>query len=80
MSVELSIDGILEDLRSVEPKIAKYEKKYRLLSPYFYKLYQSGKLNEHHDFVDWAGLYRIRIKRIKLYEQKLSESYRSSRN
>jgi len=55
MTVEPTIDGIIEDLQALDPMISKYEKKYKLLSPYFYKLYQAGKLEEHPDFVDWAG-------------------------
>lgn len=73
MAIKLTIDGILKDLRAIEPEISKYEEKYKLLSPYFYKLYQLGKLDEHPDFVDWAGLYRIKLKRIKLYEKKISQ-------
>lgn len=73
MAIELTVDAIIEDLRAVEPKLAVFEKKYKLLSPYFYRLYQSGKLDEHPDFVDWAGLYRIKLKRIQLYEKMIPQ-------
>jgi len=73
MAIDLTIDAIIEDLRAVEPRLAEYEKKYRLLSPYFYRLYQSGKLDEHPDFVDWAGLYRTKLKRIQLYEKMIPQ-------
>jgi hypothetical protein len=73
MAIDLTIDAIIEDLQAVEPRLAEFEKKYRLLSPYFYRLYQSGKLDEHPDFVDWAGLYRIKQKQVKLYEKMIPQ-------
>ena len=75
MAVDLSIDMIIEDLQAIEPKLSAYENKYKLLSPYFYKIYQSAKFEEHSDFVDWAGLYRIKLKRIKRYEQMISQVF-----
>jgi len=72
MAVDLTIDMIIEDLQAIEPKLTEYENKYKLLSPYFYKIFQSGNLEEHSDFVEWAGLYRIKLKRIKRYEQMIS--------
>jgi hypothetical protein len=73
MAVDLTIDMIIEDLQAIEPKLTEYEIRYKLLSPYFYKIYQSGKFEEHPDFVDWAGLYQIKIKRIEHYEQMFSQ-------
>ncbi|UCE05011.1 MAG: hypothetical protein JSW07_15500 [bacterium] len=73
MAVDLTIDMIIEDLQAIEPKLSSYENKYKLLSPYFYKIYQSGKFEEHPDFVDWAGLYQIRLKRLKRYEKMISQ-------
>jgi len=52
MAKDISIDEILQDLEAIEPIILQYEQKYRLLSPYFYKLYQAGKLEERWDFID----------------------------
>lgn len=73
MAVDLSIDMIIEDLQAIEPKLSAYENKYKLLSPYFYNIYQSGKFEEHPDFVDWAGLYRIKLKRLQCYEKMISQ-------
>ena len=73
MAVDLAIDMIIEDLQMIEPKLSAFENKYKLLSPYFYKIYQSGKFEEHPDFVDWAGLYQIKLKRIERYEQIFSQ-------
>jgi hypothetical protein len=73
MSNEISLNEIIEDLQAIEPKILEYEKKYKLLSPYFHKLYKAGKLEEHWDFQNWAGLYEIKLDRLSEYKQRLSE-------
>jgi len=39
MATTISLTEIIEDLQGIEPKILEYEKKYQLLSTYFYKLY-----------------------------------------
>jgi hypothetical protein len=32
-------------------------------TPHFYKLYKAGKLEERWDFIDWAGIYEIKLDR-----------------
>lgn len=73
MAEDISLDDILQDLQAVEPLISQYEQKYRLLSSYFYRLYQKGKLEERWDFLDWAALYEIKLDREKEYEKRLSD-------
>jgi hypothetical protein len=73
MIENLALDGIIEDLQFLEPKILEYEKKYRLLSAYFYKLYEAGKLEENWGFQNWAGLYEIKLDRLAEYKHKLNE-------
>jgi hypothetical protein len=73
MSNGISLNEIIEDLQSIEPKILEYEKKYKLLSPYFHKLYKAGKLEEKWDFQNWAGLYEIKLDRLTEYKEKLAE-------
>ena len=70
----MTLKEIIEDLHAIEPLIQKYEKKYNLLSEYFYKLYQAGKLEERWDFIDWAGLYQIKLRREKKFEEFLDEA------
>jgi len=43
-------------------------------TPHFYKFYKEGKLEERWDFVDWAGLYEIKLDREQAYEQTASEA------
>ena len=74
MANEISLNEIIEDLQSIEPKILEYENKYKLLSPYFYKLYKAGKLEENWDFQNWAGLYEIKLDRLDEYKQKVTDA------
>jgi len=39
MAEMLTLDGIIEDLQAVAPLLLQFEKKYKMLSPFFYKLY-----------------------------------------
>jgi len=71
MAKDISIDEILQDLEAIEPIILQYEQKYRLFSPYFYKLYQAGKLEECWDFIDWAVLYEIKLRRQQQYHDRI---------
>ncbi|NUM73918.1 hypothetical protein HUU40_06115 [candidate division KSB1 bacterium] len=73
MATTISLAEIIEDLQGLEPKILEYEKKYQLLSAYFYKLYKAGKLEEKWDFQNWAGLYEIKLDRLAEYKGKLNE-------
>jgi hypothetical protein len=40
----MTVEQLIEDLHALENELQKFEKKYNLLSPFFYKLYQTGKL------------------------------------
>jgi len=40
MERQITLDDILEDLVAVEPLLLNYEKKYKVRTPHFYKLYK----------------------------------------
>lgn len=69
MDNEMTLNDIIEDLQAIEPKILEYEKKYKLLSPYFIKLYKAGKLEDNWDFQNWAGLYDIKLDRYNFFQK-----------
>ncbi|MDZ7288535.1 MAG: hypothetical protein ONB44_02470 [candidate division KSB1 bacterium] len=74
MAKTMTLDGILDDLHAIEPLLVQFEKKYKLLSPYFYKLYQAGKLECEEDFQEWAALYEAKQHREQLFRQHLAEA------
>jgi hypothetical protein len=49
MKVQYTLEDIIEDLVAVEPLILNYEKKYKVRTPDFYRLYKQGKLEERWD-------------------------------
>ncbi len=74
MSQEITLESLLEDLHGIELEIQEYEKKYKLLSCYFLPLYETGVLEENHDFGDWAALLGMRAKRIELFKRFLPKA------
>jgi len=70
----MTLDGIIEDLQAIEPQLLQFEKKYRLLSSFFYKLYETGKLDCEEEFQEWAALYETKQHREQLFQQHLSEA------
>ncbi len=46
-------------LTRTRDELARFEKRHRLTSAKFYRSYQSGKLDDRNDFIDWAGEYQI---------------------
>ena len=67
--MELTIQDILEDLHAAENDCQMFEKKYGILSEYFYAAYMSGSLEDtgNPDFALWAGSYEIKADREKAY-------------
>ncbi|MGP8330208.1 MAG: hypothetical protein ACT6FF_07820 [Methanosarcinaceae archaeon] len=77
MADEITLSDIFQDLQAIDPVISSYEQKYQLLSPYFYRLYQAGKLEERWDFIDWAALWEIKLDREQEFENHLSEALKN---
>lgn len=74
METKITLDDLIEDLVAIEPLLSNYEKKYRVRTPDFYKLYKQGKLEERWDFIDWASLYEIKLDREQTYQAMVDEA------
>ena len=79
---ELTVREIIEDLQVVEQELHAYERKYRLASAVFYKLYRRGKLDNGgyeltEDLGMWAGAYEIKLDRERRFLE-LSHEYVNS--
>ena len=62
----IALSDILEDLRSADQALRKFEQRYWLSSEVFNELYSQGLLdNSSHaeDFAEWAGHYKLKLKR-----------------
>ena len=74
----MSLEEIIKDLHALENEIQKLEQKYSILSEYFYKLYQSGKLEHNKDFTKWAGLHEIKLRRERDFRKLLPQALEST--
>ncbi|HEX6386052.1 MAG TPA: hypothetical protein VF177_15385 [Anaerolineae bacterium] len=61
----------VEELLRLERELITLEQKYGLSSAEFYNQYQSGKLGDAMDFIQWAGLYRLHSRLKKLISNSL---------
>ena len=68
----ITLSDILDDLRAADQALRKFEQRYWLSSDMFYELYSQGLLdNGQHraDFSEWAGYYKLKLKREAALEQ-----------
>jgi len=62
----ITLSDILDDLRSADQALRRFEQRYWLSSEVFHDLYSQGLLDDGsnlEDFAEWAGHYRLRLKR-----------------
>jgi len=62
----ITLSDILDDLQAAEEGLHKFERRYWMSSAHFYELYSQGLLDDGshaEDFAEWAGHYRLKLKR-----------------
>ena len=68
----ITLSDILDDLRAADQALRKFEQRYWLSSHVFYELYSQGLLDDGshlEDFSEWAGHYKLKLKREAALEQ-----------
>jgi len=68
----IALSDILDDLRAADQALRKFEQRYWISSTDFYELYSQGLLDDgqhREDFSEWAGYYRLKLKREAALEQ-----------
>jgi hypothetical protein len=68
----LALSDILDDLQAAEAGLHKFECRYWMSSAHFYELYSQGLLDDGShakDFSEWAGHYKLKLKREAALEQ-----------
>ncbi len=68
----IALSDILDDLRVADRSLRKFEQRYWISSVRFYELYSQGLLDngEHRqDFSEWAGYYKLKLKREAALDQ-----------
>jgi hypothetical protein len=75
----ITLSDILDDLRVADHALRRFEQRYWLSSDVFYELYSQGLLDDGthlDDFSEWAGHYKLRLKRESALEQLSRERIR----
>ena len=69
---KITLSDILDDLRAADQALRRFEQRYWLSSTVFYELYSQGLLDDGthgEDFAEWAGHYKLKLKREAALEQ-----------
>ena len=69
---KIALSDILDDLRTADQMLRRYEQRYWVSSADFYELYSQGRLDDgrhREDYAEWAGYYRLKLKREAALEQ-----------
>ena len=69
---KITLSDILDDLRAADQVMRKFEQRYWISSTDFYELYSQGRLDDgqhREDFSEWAGFYKLKLKREAALEQ-----------
>jgi len=63
----MTLGELIQSIHALETRLQLFEEKYELRSEDFYRLAQEGKLEQSADFIEWLGLYEIKLKREQNY-------------
>jgi len=73
----LTLQEIIIDIHALNEDLEAYERKYGVLSETFYESYTSGEEPEDEswvlDWADWAGAYKIFLRRKDQYNRAIRE-------
>lgn len=78
----ITLTDILDDLRVADQGLRRFEQRYWLSSEVFHELYSQGILDDGshlEDFAEWAGHYKLKLKRetaLRRFSQERVEELR----
>jgi hypothetical protein len=68
----MTLDEIILDIHALDEDLRTFERKYGVLSATFYESYSKGEEPEKQewvlDFAEWAGTYKIWLRRQEQYQ------------
>jgi hypothetical protein len=70
--ITITLSDILDDIQAAEQGLRKFERRYWVSSDHFFDLYSKGLLDNGEnleDFSEWAGLYKLRQKRLEALDK-----------
>jgi len=71
--MNITLDDLIKEMDQLEQQMRKFEWKYSIKWPEFYKLVQSGKVEETPEFHEWLGLIKLWLIRKQRYLQLLEK-------
>ncbi|MEK7310882.1 MAG: hypothetical protein AAB382_02815 [Chloroflexota bacterium] len=71
----MTLEELIHSIHTLENHLQKFEEKYKLRSDDFYSLVSEGKLEQSEEFIEWLGVYEIKLKREKAYARRLTETF-----
>ena len=78
------LQEIIDDIHALSDDMESYERKYGVLSETFYESYMKGEEPEDTawilDWSDWAGVYKIWLRRQEQYRLAIQNLCSNSRN
>jgi len=78
----MNLQEIIDDIHAMTNDCEIYERKYGVLSETFYESYLQGEEPENDDWVmdwtDWAGAYKILLRRREQYHHMLANLRRQT--
>jgi hypothetical protein len=73
----MTLQEIITDIHALNDDLETYERKYGILSETFYEAYTKGEEPEDESWVldwsDWAGAYKIFLRRQEQYRRAIQE-------
>ncbi|MCD4737637.1 MAG: hypothetical protein K8R89_00035 [Anaerolineae bacterium] len=76
----LKLAILVQDIHRLNHTLERFERKYGVMSPTFYELYNTGVEPENDawvlDFEEWAGLYEVWCDRQQAYTKALQPLFR----
>jgi hypothetical protein len=72
------LQELIAELHTLDQELARFERKYGILSETFFAWYQSGEEPDDPDWVQdfalWAGTYQLKLRRQEKYRRLVAET------
>ncbi|MBI3363174.1 MAG: hypothetical protein HY023_18895 [Chloroflexi bacterium] len=75
----MTLDELIRSIHTLENHLQKFEEKYELRSEDFYRLVAEDKIDQTEEFIEWLGVYEIKLKREKAYARRVAEMLATTR-
>ena len=69
----MTLEEVIQSIHALETRLQVFEEKYKMRSEDFYQLAQDDKLEQSADFIEWLGLYEIKLRRERKYSQMMAD-------